>query len=118
MEEIVRQLPTLQLGAGKKADDPLRWRVKTLFYLFHARGYGLNGGVDDTVFGDPLYDALKEFQKAAKLIVDGVCGGRRGRRFSESPDGLIAKANRFRTEYGNSSKRLHEWPKKSFPGCL
>ncbi|TMR97521.1 CHAP domain-containing protein [Nonomuraea basaltis] len=74
MEEIVKQLPTLRHGAGKTADDPLRWHVKTLFYLLHARDYGLNGGVDDTQFGDPLYDALKEFQKAAKLPTDGVCG--------------------------------------------
>ncbi|MFI7709105.1 hypothetical protein [Nonomuraea sp. NPDC049480] len=62
----MKQLPTLRIGAGKKADEPLRRHVKTLFYLLHARDYGLNGGVDDIVFGDPLYDALKEFQRAAK----------------------------------------------------
>ncbi|WP_188197203.1 CHAP domain-containing protein [Nonomuraea sp. SYSU D8015] len=73
-EEIVKKLPTLRLGAGKNKNDPLRWHVKTLFYLLHARGYGVNGGVDDTVFGEPLHDALRHAQRAAGVQDDGVCG--------------------------------------------
>lgn len=73
-EEIVKQLPTLRLGAGKSKTDPLRWHVKILFYLLHARAAGVNGGVDDTVFGEPLHEALCAFQKAAGLAADGVCG--------------------------------------------
>ncbi|WP_165977951.1 peptidoglycan-binding domain-containing protein [Nonomuraea diastatica] len=72
-EKIVKQLPTLQIGVGKK-DDPLRWHVKTLFYLLHARGFGLNGGINETAFGDALRDALRQFQEAAGLSADGVCG--------------------------------------------
>ncbi|WP_431928482.1 CHAP domain-containing protein [Nonomuraea jabiensis] len=66
-EEIVKTLPTLKRGSRG-------YDVKTLFYLLHARGMGLNGGIDDTVFGAPLDEALREFQKAAHLAVDGVCG--------------------------------------------
>lgn len=66
-EAIVKQLPMLRRGA--KGFD-----VKTLFYLLHARGYGINGGNDDTVFGEALEQALISFQKAAKLKPDGVCG--------------------------------------------
>lgn len=66
-EAIVKQLPMLRRGSKG-------WDVKTLFYLLYARGYGVADGVDDTLFGDPLEQALKAFQKAAKLEVDGVCG--------------------------------------------
>jgi len=66
-EEIVKMLPLLKRGS--KGYD-----VKTLFYLLHARGYGLNDTIDDTVFGQPLEDALRAFQRAAGLKVDGQCG--------------------------------------------
>ncbi|WP_336214845.1 CHAP domain-containing protein [Nonomuraea sp. LPB2021202275-12-8] len=66
-EEIVKTLPLLKRGARG-------YDVKTLFYLLHARGYGLGGGIDDTVLGEPLEDALRAFQKAAGLKVDGQCG--------------------------------------------
>lgn len=66
-EEIVKTLPLLRRGARG-------FDVKTLFYLLHARGNGLAGGIDDTVFGEPLEDAVRAFQKAAKLTVDGECG--------------------------------------------
>ncbi|MEU8109511.1 peptidoglycan-binding domain-containing protein [Nonomuraea muscovyensis] len=36
---------------------------------------GLNGGIDDTVFGAPLDEALRRFQEAG-LKVDGACGPR------------------------------------------
>ncbi|MEU8147615.1 peptidoglycan-binding domain-containing protein [Nonomuraea sp. NPDC052129] len=39
-------------------------------------GAGLNGGIAETVFGDATNDALCQFQKAAKLAVDGVCGSK------------------------------------------
>ncbi|SDL72774.1 Putative peptidoglycan binding domain-containing protein [Nonomuraea maritima] len=66
-EEIVKTLPLLKRGS--KGYD-----VKTVFYLLHARGYGLNDSIDDTVFGGPLEEALRAFQKAAGLKVDGQCG--------------------------------------------
>jgi peptidoglycan hydrolase-like protein with peptidoglycan-binding domain len=66
-EEIVKTLPLLKRGARG-------YDVKTLFYLLHARGYPLNSGIDDTVFGTPLEDALRAFQKEADLKVDGECG--------------------------------------------
>ncbi|WP_162795816.1 peptidoglycan-binding protein [Nonomuraea lactucae] len=67
MEEIVKTLPLLRRGSRG-------YDVKTLFYLLHARGYGLDGGIDDTVFGEPLENALRRFQKEAGLRVDGECG--------------------------------------------
>lgn len=66
-EEIVKTLPLLKRGS--KGYD-----VKTLFYLLHARGMGLSGGIDDTMFGAPLDEALRRFQKEAGLKVDGECG--------------------------------------------
>ncbi|MFI7709206.1 peptidoglycan-binding domain-containing protein [Nonomuraea sp. NPDC049480] len=45
-----------------------------MFHLLHARGMGLGGGVDDTVFGGPLEDAICSFQREAGLKVDGVAG--------------------------------------------
>ncbi|MFI6485297.1 peptidoglycan-binding protein [Nonomuraea sp. NPDC050663] len=66
-EVIVKQLPLLVRGSKG-------WHVKTLFYLLHARGYGLTGDIDDTVFGAPLEEAVKAFQKAAGLQPDGECG--------------------------------------------
>ncbi|MEU7855275.1 CHAP domain-containing protein [Nonomuraea sp. NPDC049141] len=66
-EKIVKTLPLLKLGA--RGND-----VKTVFYLLHARGLGLMGGIDDTVFGEPLDEALRRFQKAAHLTADGECG--------------------------------------------
>ncbi|GAB2918790.1 CHAP domain-containing protein [Nonomuraea fastidiosa] len=67
-EEMVKTLPLLKRGS--KGYD-----VKTLFYLLHARGYGVNSAIiDDTVFDAPLEDALKAFQKAAGLTADGQCG--------------------------------------------
>ncbi|MCF6467414.1 CHAP domain-containing protein [Nonomuraea sp. MG754425] len=73
-EKIVKDLPTLRLGAGKSKTDPLRWHVKTVFYLLHARSFGVNGGVDDTVFGEPMHDAVRALQQAAGLKDDGVVG--------------------------------------------
>ncbi|MFI6485035.1 peptidoglycan-binding protein [Nonomuraea sp. NPDC050663] len=66
-EVMVRQLPLLVRGSKG-------WHVKSLFYLLHARGYGLTGNIDDTVFGAPLEEAVKAFQKAAGLKSDGECG--------------------------------------------
>ncbi|MEV4078940.1 CHAP domain-containing protein [Nonomuraea fuscirosea] len=73
-EKIMKELLTLRLGDGKNPNDPKRWHVKTVFYLLHARGHGLGGGIDDTVFGAPLDDAVRAFQRAAGLKVDGVVG--------------------------------------------
>ena len=66
-EEIVKTLPLLKRGSRG-------YDVKTLFYLLHARGMGLNSNIDDTVFGEPLEDALCRFQEEAGLKVDGECG--------------------------------------------
>jgi peptidoglycan hydrolase-like protein with peptidoglycan-binding domain len=66
-EEIVKTLPLLRRGSRG-------YDVKTLFYLLHARGMGLNGNIDDTVFGEPLDEALRRFQTEAGLKVDGECG--------------------------------------------
>lgn len=66
-ETLVKTLPILKRGARG-------FDVKTLYYLLHARGYGLAGGIDDTLFGDSLDDALRAFQKAAGLKADGQCG--------------------------------------------
>ncbi len=66
-EDIVKTLPLLKRGSRG-------YDVKTLFYLLHARGMGLNGDIDDTVFGDPLEDALRRFQREAGLKADGECG--------------------------------------------
>ncbi len=66
-EVLVKQLPELREGSKG-------WHVKTLFYLLHARDFGLTGGVDDTVFGAPLRDAVRAFQKAAGIKTDGVVG--------------------------------------------
>ncbi|MEW1838555.1 CHAP domain-containing protein [Nonomuraea angiospora] len=73
-EKIVKELPTLRLGAGKSKTDPLRWHVKTAFYLLHARGFGPAGGADDTVFGEAVHDALRAFQRESGLKDDGVVG--------------------------------------------
>jgi peptidoglycan hydrolase-like protein with peptidoglycan-binding domain len=66
-EKIVKTLPLLKVGSHG-------YDVKTVFYLLHARGLGLMGGIDDTMFGEPLDEALRRFQKAAGLTADGVCG--------------------------------------------
>ncbi|MDF5756675.1 CHAP domain-containing protein [Spongiactinospora sp. TRM90649] len=66
-EQIVKKLPTLHKGATG-------WDVKTVFYLLHARDHGLNDGIDDTQFGVPMEDAVRAFQRAVGLVVDGICG--------------------------------------------
>jgi len=73
-ETMMKDLPLLARGAGKDPSDPKRWDVKTVFYLLHARGMGVGGGVDDTVFGGALEDAVRAFQRDAGLQVDGVVG--------------------------------------------
>lgn len=73
-EKMMKNLPTLKRGDGDDRSDPKRWHVKTVYYLLHARDYGLGGGVDDTVFSEPLEDAVRAFQRAAGLKVDGVVG--------------------------------------------
>ncbi|WP_187414117.1 peptidoglycan-binding protein [Nonomuraea sp. PA05] len=73
-ETMMKELPTLRRGDGKDPNDPARWDVKTVFYLLHARGFGVGGGVDDTVFGAALEDAVRSFQRHAGLKVDGVVG--------------------------------------------
>ncbi|MET9245638.1 peptidoglycan-binding domain-containing protein [Nonomuraea sp. NPDC003709] len=65
----MKTLPALKRGSRG-------YDVKRLFYLLHARGMGVNGGIDDTVFGAPLDEALRRFRKEAGLKVDGECGPR------------------------------------------
>ncbi|MEV0236857.1 CHAP domain-containing protein [Nonomuraea sp. NPDC050786] len=73
-EKMMKDLPTLRRGDGKDPNDPKRWHVKTVFYLLHARGHGLVGGIDDTVFSGPMDDAVRALQREAGLKDDGVVG--------------------------------------------
>ncbi|MFF4417110.1 N-acetylmuramoyl-L-alanine amidase [Streptosporangium sp. NPDC001559] len=73
-EATVKKLPTLQLGDGRKDDDPLKWHVKTMHYLLLARDYALDPKVDDTVFGPAHEAGVKGLQTAAGLKADGIVG--------------------------------------------
>lgn len=73
-EDAVKELPMLKLGAGQGKESSLCWDVKTLAGLLYARGFPLPDGVDDTVFGVPMQDALRAFQKDKKLNADSICG--------------------------------------------
>lgn len=73
-EEAVKDLPLLKLGAGQGKESSLCWDVKTLAGLLYARDFPIPAGVDDTVFGVPMQDALRAFQKEKKLTQDAICG--------------------------------------------
>ncbi|MEU4410779.1 N-acetylmuramoyl-L-alanine amidase [Streptosporangium sp. NPDC023963] len=73
-EVMVKQLPTLKIGDGRKDNDPLKWDVKTLHYLLLARDYGGLEGLDDTVFTEAHANGVKGLQAAAGLKQDGICG--------------------------------------------
>lgn len=57
---------------GPQRPDPVGRQDR--LYLLHARGFGVGSGIDDTVFGAPLEDAIRSFQRHAGLKVDGVIG--------------------------------------------
>ncbi|MFF4989617.1 N-acetylmuramoyl-L-alanine amidase [Streptosporangium saharense] len=71
-ESIVKSLPTLRVGAGREAKDPLRWDVKTVHYLLLARDYGGLDGLTDTVFTEAHANGIRGIQAAAGLPVTGV----------------------------------------------
>ncbi|MFC3986422.1 CHAP domain-containing protein [Streptosporangium jomthongense] len=74
MEALVKKLPTLRLGDGRKDGDPLKWHVKTMHYLLLARDYALDPKVDDTVFTEVHAQGIRGLQAAAGIEVDSIVG--------------------------------------------
>lgn len=66
-EVLVKQLPELREGSKG-------WHVKTVFYLLAARDFAVVPGVDDTVFGPAMGEAVEAFQTAAGIEADRVVG--------------------------------------------
>lgn len=73
-EVMVKKLPTLRVGDGRKPGDPLKWHVKTMHYLLLARDYAGLEGVDDTVFTEAHAEGIRGLQAAAGIEVDSVVG--------------------------------------------
>ncbi|WP_101788636.1 CHAP domain-containing protein [Nonomuraea indica] len=71
MEAIVRKLPHLKLGDGKRDDDHLKWDVKTLHKLLEARDCANLDGVDDTEYTQAHADGVRAIQQDAGLPQTG-----------------------------------------------
>lgn len=74
-EALVRKLPALKLGDGRRDDDPSRWDVKTLHYLLIARDAVDLIGVDDTQFTPAHAQGVRLVQKRADLPETGRVDG-------------------------------------------
>jgi peptidoglycan hydrolase-like protein with peptidoglycan-binding domain len=71
MEAMLRTLPHLKIGDGRKDNDPLKWDVKTLHYLLLARDCANFDGVDDTEYTQAHADGVRAIQGDAGLPVTG-----------------------------------------------
>ena len=73
-EVLVKKLPDLKLGDGRREGDPLRWDVKTLHYLLMARA-AVDPvdlvGVDDTQFQPIHATGVRAVQQRAGLPQTG-----------------------------------------------